>query len=64
MKRALPLIVIVAAIAGVYVYASRTPSELVLFPVTDSQRQGIEDMRLVWFVDDDGKQELYGTYTA
>jgi predicted GH43/DUF377 family glycosyl hydrolase len=39
-------------------------SALVLFPVTDSQRQGIEDMRLLWFVDDDGKQELYGTYTA
>ena len=39
-------------------------SELVLFPVTDSQRQGIEDMRLVWFADEDGKHELYGTYTA
>src|SRR3954447_24965734 len=30
MKRALPLLVIVAAIAGVYVYASREPAELVL----------------------------------
>jgi predicted GH43/DUF377 family glycosyl hydrolase len=39
-------------------------SELVIFPTTDSQRQGIEDMRLVWFVEDDGTQELYGTYTA
>jgi predicted GH43/DUF377 family glycosyl hydrolase len=36
----------------------------VIFPTTDSQRQGIEDMRLVWFVEDDGTQELYGTYTA
>jgi HlyD family secretion protein len=30
MKRALPLLVIVAAVAGVYVYASREPAELVL----------------------------------
>jgi predicted GH43/DUF377 family glycosyl hydrolase len=51
--------------AIVYLTAdSEDISELVIFPTTDSQRQGIEDMRLVWFVDDDGKQELYGTYTA
>lgn len=39
-------------------------SECVLFPVTESQRQGIEDMRLVRFVDDDGSVDYLGTYTA
>ena len=43
---------------------SEDPSETVLFPVTPSQRQGIEDMRLVRFVEDDGTVEYYGTYTA
>ena len=39
-------------------------SETVLFPVLPSQRQGIEDVRLVLFTDDDGKSAYYGTYTA
>lgn len=39
-------------------------SECVLFPVTESQRQGIEDMRLVRFIDDDGSVDYLGTYTA
>jgi predicted GH43/DUF377 family glycosyl hydrolase len=39
-------------------------SERVFFPITPSQRQGIEDMRLVRFVDDDGTIDYYGTYTA
>ena len=39
-------------------------SEMVLFPTTPSQRQGIEDMRLVHFVDDQGRSRIYGTYTA
>ncbi|MBN8809430.1 MAG: glycoside hydrolase family 130 protein [Sphingomonas sp.] len=43
---------------------SRDPSESVLFPVTDSQRQGIEDLRLCQFVDDDGTVDHVGTYTA
>lgn len=43
---------------------SRTISEIVLFPVLPSQRQGIEDMRLVRFCDDDGGITYYGTYTA
>ena len=43
---------------------SREISETVLFPVTPSQRQGIEDMRLVRFVEDDGDVTYYGTYTA
>ncbi|QDZ08947.1 glycosidase [Sphingomonas panacisoli] len=43
---------------------SRDPSESVLFPVTESQRQGIEDLRLCCFVNDDGTVDHLGTYTA
>jgi predicted GH43/DUF377 family glycosyl hydrolase len=39
-------------------------SEIVLFPVTPSQRHGIEDVRLVRFTDDDGNITYFGTYTA
>jgi predicted GH43/DUF377 family glycosyl hydrolase len=43
---------------------SRSISETVLFPTLPSQRQGIEDMRLVRFVEDDGRIIYHGTYTA
>lgn len=43
---------------------SREVSETVLFPILPRQRQGIEDLRLVRFVDDDGTAIYYGTYTA
>jgi hypothetical protein len=36
----------------------------VLFPVLPSQRQGIEDTRLVRFCEDDGSIVYHGTYTA
>lgn len=39
-------------------------SELVIFPFSDNERRGIEDMRLVRFTDDDGSSRYYGTYTA
>jgi predicted GH43/DUF377 family glycosyl hydrolase len=39
-------------------------SELVLFPIGESESQGMEDMRLVRFTDGDGKHCYYGTYTA
>ncbi|ESQ88018.1 glycosidase [Asticcacaulis sp. AC460] len=39
-------------------------SEIVIFPVTSSQRHGIEDVRLVRFVDEDGSTTYFGTYTA
>lgn len=39
-------------------------SERVLFPVTPSQRNGIEDARFVRFLDDDGTPTYYATYTA
>lgn len=43
---------------------SRVLSETVLFPVLPSQRQGIEDVRLVRFQDDDDTVTYHGTYTA
>lgn len=39
-------------------------SEAVLFPMTPCQRQGIEDLRLVAFTEDDGTSRYVGTYTA
>jgi predicted GH43/DUF377 family glycosyl hydrolase len=39
-------------------------SETVIFPVLPSQNKGVEDLRLVQFTDDDGRQEIIGTYTA
>jgi predicted GH43/DUF377 family glycosyl hydrolase len=36
----------------------------VIFPFTPAQRNGLEDLRLVQFTEDDGKQTYYGTYTA
>jgi predicted GH43/DUF377 family glycosyl hydrolase len=39
-------------------------SELVIFPFSDNERHGIEDMRLVHFTGDDGSSHYYGTYTA
>jgi len=38
--------------------------EIVVFPFSDIERHGIEDLRLVRFTDDDGSQTYYGTYTA
>ena len=42
----------------------RDVSESVLFPVTPAQAQGIEDLRMVRFADDDGTERRLGTYTA
>lgn len=39
-------------------------SERVIFPVSYSETQGIEDARFVRFTDDDGSVIYYGTYTA
>jgi predicted GH43/DUF377 family glycosyl hydrolase len=39
-------------------------SERVLFPVTPSQSNGIEDARFVQFENDDGTRTYYATYTA
>ena len=39
-------------------------SEMVVFPYSENESNGIEDMRLVQFTDDDGSIRYYGTYTA
>jgi predicted GH43/DUF377 family glycosyl hydrolase len=52
------------AVTRIICEGAANASESVLFPVTESQRQGIEDLRLVRFVADDGDVEYLGTYTA
>lgn len=39
-------------------------SELVIFPTTQNESRGIEDLRLVKLVEDDGSSTICGTYTA
>ena len=39
-------------------------SEVVIFPFSDNERRGIEDLRLVRFTGNDGSVHYYGTYTA
>jgi predicted GH43/DUF377 family glycosyl hydrolase len=39
-------------------------SELVIFPMSADESRGIEDLRMVRFVEDDGSIVHYGTYTA
>lgn len=41
-----------------------TLSNSVIFPITEQQRNGIEDLRLCAFDDTDGSREWVGTYTA
>ncbi len=43
---------------------SQNISESVIFPILPSQRQGVEDLRLVHFTDADGTESVIGTYTA
>ena len=39
-------------------------AEVVIFPLTSNESRGIEDVRMVRFVDDDGSVIFYATYTA
>ena len=39
-------------------------SERVIFPISETEKKGIEDARLVKFTDDDGEVTYYATYTA
>ena len=41
-----------------------TLSERVLFPLSPSEQNGMEDARFVFFRDDDGSGKYYATYTA
>jgi predicted GH43/DUF377 family glycosyl hydrolase len=40
------------------------PAEIVIFPATENEHHGMEDLRLVRFIDDDGTCRYSGTYTA
>jgi len=39
-------------------------SERVIYPISETERNGIEDARFVRFMDDDGRVVYYATYTA
>ena len=39
-------------------------AEIVIFPFSDIERHGIEDLRMVRFTEDDGATTDYGTFTA
>ncbi|UDF05582.1 glycoside hydrolase family 130 protein [Asticcacaulis sp. AND118] len=61
---ALPL---VAASAGPVTVVRRdgtSLAEMVIFPVTTAQSNGIEDLRMVEFTEDNGNKSYLGTYTA
>ncbi len=40
------------------------PSEIVIFPTSENESRGIEDVRLTRFIEDDGEVTYFGTYTA
>ncbi len=40
------------------------PSEIVIFPTSENESRGIEDVRLTHFTHEDGHVTYYGTYTA
>ena len=48
----------------VYRHRDSTLSGTVIFPITEQQSKGLEDLRLVQFTHDDGEKEWLGTYTA
>ena len=48
----------------VHRHRDSTLSGTVIFPITEAQSKGLEDMRLVQFTHDDGATEWLGTYTA
>jgi len=48
----------------VYRHRDSTLSGTVIFPITQAQSKGLEDLRLVHFTHDDGTPEWLGTYTA
>jgi predicted GH43/DUF377 family glycosyl hydrolase len=48
----------------VYRHPESSLSNTVIFPITEQQANGLEDLRLVRFCNDDGSYEWVGTYTA
>jgi predicted GH43/DUF377 family glycosyl hydrolase len=48
----------------VYRHRDSTLSGTVIFPITQAQSKGLEDLRICHFRHDDGEEEWIGTYTA
>jgi predicted GH43/DUF377 family glycosyl hydrolase len=53
-----------AGTVSLYRHRESSISGTVIFPMTEAQRNGLEDLRLVEFAHDNGKNEWIGTYTA
>ena len=53
-----------AGSVSLYRHRESSISGTVIFPMTEAQRNGLEDLRLVEFAHDSGKVEWIGTYTA
>ena len=51
-------------VSSLYCHRDSNISGTVIFPVTEAQRNGLEDLRLVEFQHDGGESEWIGTYTA
>ena len=51
-------------VSSLYCHRDSNISGTVIFPVTEAQRNGLEDLRLVEFKHDGGESEWIGTYTA
>ena len=51
-------------VVSLYRHRESSISGTVIFPVTEAQRNGLEDLRLLEFQHDSGKREWIGTYTA
>lgn len=51
-------------VVSLYRQSDSSLSGTVIFPITEAQRNGLEDLRLVEFERDSGKREWIGTYTA
>jgi predicted GH43/DUF377 family glycosyl hydrolase len=51
-------------VVSIHRHRDSTLSGTVIFPITEAQRNGLEDLRLVEFARDSGKNEWIGTYTA
>lgn len=51
-------------VVSLYRQKDSSLSGTVIFPITEAQRNGLEDLRLLEFERDSGKSEWIGTYTA
>jgi predicted GH43/DUF377 family glycosyl hydrolase len=49
---------------SIFRHEDSTLSGTVIFPITAAQANGLEDLRLVKFAHEDGREEWLGTYTA